>query len=100
MASSRQNALSNRAAARRKTWLMTLSIKSNSVRSARSASLSESEWDWERLSAFFWIAMAVTAGGWELANKTEEVGGNQTTDPQTPRTRQRSVTRSIRHHLP
>jgi hypothetical protein len=26
-----------------------------------SASLSESEWDWERRSAFFWLVMAVVA---------------------------------------
>src|SRR5215468_6682094 len=78
MASSRQNALSNRAAVRRKTWLTTRSIKLNSVRSARSASLSESELDWGRRSAFFWLAMAVTASEWESANKTEKVRRNRT----------------------
>jgi hypothetical protein len=61
-ASSRQGAPSNRAAARRKTWLMTQSVELNNIRSARSASLSESEWDWERRSAFFWLVMAVVAG--------------------------------------
>src|SRR5262249_13728942 len=38
------------------------SIKSNSALSARSASLSESDWDWARRSAFYWLATAIAAG--------------------------------------
>src|SRR5262249_57425276 len=63
---SRQGALSNMAATRRKIWLTTRSIESNSARSARSASLSQSDWDWERRSAFLWLATAVPAGGMKL----------------------------------
>jgi hypothetical protein len=37
-------------------------IESNNTHSARSASHSELEWDWERRSAFFWLATAAAAG--------------------------------------